>query len=155
MLNRTVYVTPKGKVDLEEELEHLRNHERPRIIDRLHEVKTGADWMENTEQQLVEDELNFVDRRIQELQDMLANAEIIGPDKDLSVVSIGDTVVLADEDQETETYTIVGVAEADPSDGYISNESPVGKAVLGHKVGDVVTVKTPAGERQVRIVDLT
>jgi transcription elongation factor GreA len=154
-LNKTVYVTPKGKIDLEKELDQLRNHKRPRIIERLHEVKTGADWMENTEQQLFEDELSFVDRRIQDLETMLANAEIIGPDKDLSMVSIGDTVVLEDEDDEIETYTIVGVAEADPSRGYISNESPVGKAVLGRKVGDSVSVKTPSGERQVRIVALT
>ena len=152
MLQKPVYVTPKGKKELERELEHLRQEERPRITERLHEVKTGGDWMENTETQLFEEELSFIDRRIQDIEDMLANAELIGEEeKDLSIVSVGDTIVVQDEDGELETYTIVGVAEADPSEGFISNESPLGQAVLGNKVGDEVMVKAPAGEIRFRI----
>ncbi|MGW8319173.1 MAG: GreA/GreB family elongation factor [Candidatus Promineifilaceae bacterium] len=154
MLKKPVYVTAKGKVDLEEELEHLRSVERPRIIERLQEVKTGGDWMENTEQMLFEDELSFVNRRIQELEDMLANAELIGPDTDPTVVNIGDTVVIQDEDGALETYTILGIAEADPSEGFISNESPLGQALLNRKVGDEVVVAAPAGQLCFRIVAL-
>jgi transcription elongation factor GreA len=154
MLEKPVYVTPNGKVELEEELEHLRNVERPRIIESLHEVKSGADWMENTEQMMFEDELSFVDRRILDLEGMLADSQIIEPDEDHTVVNIGDTVVVKDEDGEEETYTIVGIAEADPSKGLISNESPMGKALLTQSVGKVVTVTAPAGEIKFHIVDV-
>lgn len=146
MLNKPVYVTEKGKADLEKELEHLQTVERQRIIDRLTEVKSGGDWMENTEQMMFEDELAFVDHRIQDLEDMIADAQLIEADPDLSVVNIGDTVVIQDCDDELETYRIVGVAEADPSAGLISNESPLGVALLAHKVGDEVVVNAPAGE---------
>lgn len=152
MLDRPVYVTPKGKADLEQELEHLQNVERPRIIDRLHEVKSGGDWMENTEQMMFENELAFVDRRIQELEDMLADAEIIKPDQDNTIVNIGDTVIVQDEDGEMETYTIVGVAEADPTEGFISNESPMGRSLLKQPVGQEVLVEAPAGIMKFRIV---
>jgi transcription elongation factor GreA len=152
MLEKPVYVTPNGKVELEEELEHLRNVERPRIIEALHEVKNGADWMENTEQMMFEDELSFVDRRIQDIEGMLADSKIIEPDEDNTVVNIGDTVVIRDEDGEEETYTIVGVAEADPSKGLISNESPMGKALLTQRVGKSVTFTAPVGEMKFHIV---
>jgi transcription elongation factor GreA len=152
MLDRPVYVTPKGKAELLEELEQLENVERQRIIDLLHEVKSGGDWMENTEQMMFEDELAFVDRRIQELEDMLANAKIIEPDQDNSTVNIGDTVIIQDEEGDKETYRIVGVAEADPSGGLISNESPVGRALLKHKVGEEVIVEAPAGAMRFRII---
>ena len=146
MLNKPVYVTEKGKADLEKELEHLQTVERQRVIDRLTEVKSGGDWMENTEQMMFEDELAFVDKRIQDLEDMIADAQLIEADPDLSIVNIGDTVVIQDCDGELETYRIVGVAEADPSAGLISNESPLGEALLAHKVGDEVVVNAPAGE---------
>ena len=146
MLNKPVYVTKKGKADLEKELERLRTVERQRIIDSLTEVKSGGDWMENTEQMMFEDELAFVDHRIQELSDMIADAQLIEADPDLSVVNIGDTVVIQDCDGELETYRIVGAAEANPSAGLISNESPLGEALLTHKVGDEVVVVAPVGE---------
>ena len=152
MNGKPVYVTEEGKAGIEEELNRLREVERPRIIDHLHEVKSGGDWMENTEQMMFEDELAFVDRRIQELEDMLALSEIIQPDRDPSTVNIGDTVEIQDEDGEIEVYKIVGVAEAAPADGLISNESPMGRALLGRKLGDKVTVVAPAGEMIFKIV---
>ena len=151
MLDRPVYVTPKGKVELEEELEQLRNVERLQIIDEMQDVKSGGDWMENTEQRMFEEELHFIDRRIQELEDMLAMSRLIEPDNDNNIVNIGDTVVIEDEDGELETYTIVGVAEVDPAAGLISNESPMGKALLKHRVGENVVVVAPAGELRFRI----
>ena len=152
MLDKPVYVTNKGKRELEEQLEHLQNDERQRLIDHLHEVKSGSDWMENTEVMLFEDELAFVDLRIQDLEDMLANAKLIEQDQDLNTVNIGDTVVIQDEDSNLETYRIVGVAESDPSDGLISNESPLGVALLEHKVGETVVVSAPDGELKFKIV---
>jgi transcription elongation factor GreA len=155
MHDKPVYVTEEGKAGIEQELTRLREVVRPRVIDRLHEVKSGADWMENTEQMMFEDELAFVDRRIQELDDMLANSQIIQPDSDSSVVNIGDTVEIKGEDGEIETYTIVGVAEASPADGLISNESPMGHALLSRKVGDKVTVVAPVGELEFTIVGVS
>ena len=125
--------------------EQHRDVERQRIIDHLHEVKSGGDWMENTEVMLFEDELAFVDRRIKDLEDMLANAKLIEDDEDPTVVNIGDTVVLQNEEGGLETFRIVGVAESDPSKGLISNESPLGQAILEQKVGETVTVNAPAG----------
>ena len=145
MLDKPVYVTENGKRELEIELEQLRDVERQRIIDHLHEVKSGGDWMENTEVMLFEDELAFVDRRIKDLEDMLANAKLIEEDEDPTVVNIGDTVVLQNEEGGLETFRIVGVAESDPSKGLISNESPLGQALLEQKVGETVTVNAPAG----------
>ncbi len=152
MQNRPVYVTEQGKVELIEELEHLRTVERPRVIEHLHEVKSGGDWMENTEVMLFENELTLVDRRILELESMLRDAQVIEQDSDTTVVNIGDTVVIQDEYGESETYRIVGVAEANPSEGLISNESPAGKALLDHRVGDEVVVEAPAGEIKYRIL---
>ena len=152
MQDRPVYVTTKGKEELEEELEQLRTVERQRIIDQLHEVKSGGDWMENTEQMLYEDQLAFVDSRISELEDMLADAELIQHDNDNTTVRIGDTVVIEDEDGERDTYRIVGYAETNPSEGLISNESPTGRALLQRHVGEEVIVKAPAGEIKYRIV---
>ena len=152
MQDRPVYVTPKGKADLEAKLEQLRTVDRPKLIERLGDVKSGSDWMENTEQILFEDDLAFLDRRIHDLEEMLADAELIEPDHDYNTVNIGDTVVIQDSDGELETYTIVGVAEADPTAGLISNESPMGRALLNHKVGEEVSVEAPAGESRFRII---
>jgi transcription elongation factor GreA len=152
MQDRPVYVTPKGKADLEAKLEQLRTVDRPKLIERLGDVKSGSDWMENTEQILFEDDLAFLDRRIHDLEEMLADAELIEPDHDYNTVNIGDTVVIQDSDGELETYTIVGVAEADPTAGLISNESPMGRALLNHKVGEEVRVEAPAGESRFRII---
>ena len=152
MQDRPVYVTTKGKEELEEELEQLRTVERQRVIDQLHEVKSGGDWMENTEQMLYEDQLAFVDSRISELEDMLADAELIQHDNDNTTVNIGDTVVIEDEDGERETYRIVGYAETNPSEGLISNESPTGAALLQRHVGEEVIVEAPAGDIKYRIV---
>jgi len=152
MQDRPVYVTTKGKEELEQELEQLRTVERQRVIDQLHEVKSGGDWMENTEQMLYEDQLAFVDSRISELEDMLADAELIQHDNDNTTVRIGDTVVIEDEDGERDTYRIVGYAETNPSEGLISNESPTGRALLQRHVGEEVIVKAPAGEFKYRIV---
>jgi transcription elongation factor GreA len=154
MQDRPVYVTTKGKAELEQELEELRDVERPRIIEHLHEVKSGGDWMENTEVMLFEDQLNFVERRIAELEDMLADAELIQRANDDTTVDLGDTVVIQEEDGELETYRIVGYAEANPSEGFISNESPIGRALLTRRVGEEVIVTTPSGDLTFRIVSV-
>jgi transcription elongation factor GreA len=151
MVEKPVYVTAKGLADLEADLKRL-NEERSELIDRLTEVKSSGDWMEDTEQMMFEDELSFLDLRIQETEDMLANARLISTNHDASVVDIGDRVVIKDSDGIKETFTIVGISEADPGAGLISNESPLGRALLARKVGDRVVVEAPAGSLNFEII---
>ncbi len=152
--DRPVYVTTSGLAELEAELELLRNEKLPQITAELHEAKLGSDWMDNSEHMLLEDEMAFLEVRIQELEDMVANARLIQSHAGSSIVEVGSTVVVAVDDEEPERYTIVGVAETDPGRGWISNECPLAVAVLGHKAGDVVTVMAPSGDWQVRIISV-
>lgn len=151
MVEKPVYVTLQGLAGLRKELDELTQVRRPELVERLHEAKEGSDWMDNTEYRLIEDELAFVEGRIQELEGMLAAAQLIEPDQDENTVNIGDTAFIQ-ANGEVEEYTIVGVAEADPAAGLISNESPLARALLEHKVGEEVAVKAPGGTFYVRIV---
>jgi transcription elongation factor GreA len=150
MTMKPVYVTPKGLTDLEHELEEKRA-KRAEVVERLHEAKEGSDWMDNSEYRLIEDELGFMEGRIQELENMLAAAQVIKPDEDDSTVNLGDKVVIQ-ADGELEEYTIVGVAESAPRRGFISNESPLGRALLNRQVGEEVEVQAPDGSFYVRIM---
>jgi transcription elongation factor GreA len=152
LLNRPVYMTSKGRANLEAELAFLRDVKRLEVIERLQEAKGGGDWMDSTEYMLIEEELAFVNGRIQELEDMLNHAHIIGTEQDASIINVGDTVIIQDSEGEIEEYTIVGVAEANPTVGLISNESPLGSALLGHTVNDEVLVTAPAGIMRYRVV---
>jgi transcription elongation factor GreA len=152
---KPIYVTKKGLAELQEELTHLQTVKRPQTVEEMQEAKGGGDWMDQTEYMLVEEELAFIDGRIQELQHMIDHAQIIKPGNEDNVVNIGETVTLQTSDGETESYTIVGRAEADPGQGFISNESPTGKALLGHQIGDEVIVHAPAGEIRYQIMAVT
>ncbi len=149
---KPIYVTNKGLAELQEELTHLQTVKRPRTVEEMQEAKGDGDWMDQTEYMLVEEELAFIDGRIQELQHMIDNAQLIEPGNEDNIVNIGETVTVQTSDGETEQYTIVGKAEADPSQGFISNESPLGKALLDHQVGDKVVVHAPAGDIEYEIV---
>ncbi len=151
MSTKPVYVTPKGLAGLKDELQQLKDVERAELVERLHEAKEGSDWMDNSEYRLIEDELGFVEGRIQEIEHMLSVAQIIEPDEDESTVGLGDTAVIQ-ANGELEEYTIVGVAESSPTEGLISNESPLGRALLDRRVGEDVLVKAPNGDFEVRIV---
>jgi transcription elongation factor GreA len=152
---KPIYVTKKGLAELQEELTHLQTVKRPQTVEEMQEAKGNGDWMDQTEYMLVEEELAFIDGRIQELQHMIDHAQIIKPGNEDNIVNIGETVTIQTDDDETEQYTIVGKTEADPSRGLISNESPLGHALLGHKVGDTVIVHAPAGEIQYEILGVT
>ena len=152
VVDKPVYVTRKGLAELEEELRHLQSVKRPQTVEEMQEAKGDGDWMDQTEYMLVEEELAFLDGRIQELQHMIDHAQIIEPGNEDNIVNIGETVTIQASDGETEQYTIVGKAEADPSRGLISNESPLGKALLDHQIGDEVIVHAPAGDIRYQIV---
>lgn len=155
MFGKPIYVTEEGLQQLRAELEHLLHVKRPEKVDIMQDAKGNGDWVDNTEYMLVEDELAFIDGRIQYLRDMINNAELIEPGHDENIVEIGEIVVIRNEEGEIEKYRIVGVAETDPAQGLISNESPLGRALLNHKVGEEVIVKTPAGSRRYKIIAVT
>jgi transcription elongation factor GreA len=154
MGNSTVYVTPEGLKKLEDELEHLRTVKRQEVAQRLHEAMEDGELIENAEYEAAKNEQAFVEGRILELEHMLAQAQVIEPGKSTGVVGIGSTVVIQEDGKPAETYTIVGAAEANPRDGLISNESPMGQALLDHKAGDDVDVRAPAGTLRFRIVKI-
>ncbi len=151
MASQAVYVTREGLKKLEEELELLRTVKRAEVAQRLHEAMEDGELIENAEYEAAKNEQAFVEGRILELEHMLAVAKVIEPGGPKGVVRIGSTVVVQEGESKPEEYTIVGAAEANPKEGLISNESPLGQALLDHKAGDEVQVKAPAGNLVFRI----
>ena len=152
---RTFPMTLEGKKKLEEELEDLKTNKRAEVIKRIKIARSFGDLSENSEYESAKDEQSFVEGRIKEIDNMLNHAEIIDNENvDADEVSVGKSVTFQEEDDDPETYQIVGAAEADPLNGKISNESPIAKGLVGHKKGEKVTVTTPGGEMTVTIIDV-
>lgn len=148
-------MTLEGKKKLEEELEDLKTNKRAEVIKRIKIARSFGDLSENSEYESAKDEQSFVEGRIKEIDNMLNHAEIIDNENvDADEVSVGKSVTFQEEDDDPETYQIVGAAEADPLNGKISNESPIAKGLVGHKKGEKVTVTTPGGEMTVTIIDV-
>ncbi len=127
---------------------------RPEIAQRIHDAKEHGDLSENAEYEDAKNEQAFVEGRIQALESMIKNATLIDENTSTDHVQIGSTVKVTGEDGD-ETFMIVGSAEAKPADGRISNESPVGRALLGRKRGDKVVVQVPAGDFSYKIVEIS
>lgn len=151
----TMYLTKEGFQKLQEELDYLRTVKRQEVAERLHEAMEGGELIENAEYEAAKNEQAFVEGRIQELEIILAAAHIIEGQNDPTTVQVGDTVTIQEEGGEPEEYIIVGAAEANPREGKISNESPLGKALLNRRPGDVVTVDAPGGSFKVKILKTT
>ncbi|PKC51655.1 transcription elongation factor GreA [Rhizophagus irregularis] len=149
-------MTLAGKQKLEEELEHLITVKRKEVVERIKIARSFGDLSENSEYDSAKEEQGFVEGRISAIESMLRNAIIIEESEGESdIVTLGKTVTFIElPDGEEEEYTIVGSAEADPFEGKISNDSPIAKALLGHKVDDVVKLTTPGGDMEVRIVSI-
>lgn len=149
-------MTLAGKQKLEEELEHLITVKRKEVVERIKIARSFGDLSENSEYDSAKEEQGFVEGRISAIESMLRNAIIIQEDEaQKDVVTLGKTVTFIElPDGEEEEYTIVGSAEADPFEGKISNDSPIAKALLGHKVDDVLKISTPGGDMEVRIVSI-
>lgn len=141
------FLTREGFQKMQEELEFLRTEKREEIANRLREAMEGGELIENAEYEAAKNEQAFVEGKIKELEVLLATARVIEekPAEKTEVVQVGSTVVIQEEGSKPEDYTIVGAAEANPAEGLISNESPLGKALLGHKTGDRIQVDAPAG----------
>ena len=145
-MNETHYLTPEGKGKLEKELLELTTKEREKIAHRLKNAISMGDLSENAEYHKAKEDQGFLEGRIQEIEIILKNAELIDTTIKYEEVSIGARVTIKEAEYPPEVYFLVGSKEANPSEGKISNESPIGKALLGHKVGDVVRVELPQDE---------
>jgi transcription elongation factor GreA len=151
-----VYITEEGLQALREELEHLTTVKRLELSDRLQKAISQGDLSENADYHDAKQEQSFLEGRILELQDSLRRAKVIREDGRTDRVRVGSTVtVVEDGEVEEETYRIVGVHEAAPGNGLISNESPFGRALLGARVGDTVSVQTPGGGIDLKIKAIT
>jgi len=150
------FLTKEGYQKLQEELDYLRTKKREEIAARLREAADGEDLIENAEYEAAKNEQAFVEGRIKDLELLLATAKIIEEPKVSELAQVGSKVSIQVMDsQSVEEYEIVGAAEANPIAGHISNESPLGKALLGHKAGEVVTVEAPDNRYQVKIIEVT
>lgn len=139
-------MTQEGFVKLENELEYLKTVKRPEVVEKIKIARSFGDLSENSEYDAAKDEQGFVEQEISKIEDMLRHAKIITEAGDKNTVSIGNTVTFQElPDGDSESYTIVGSAEADPFEGKISNESPIAKALLDSKLNDTVTVPLPNG----------
>ncbi|MBM4421352.1 MAG: transcription elongation factor GreA [Chloroflexi bacterium] len=152
--DKPVYVSKDGLKKLEAELHDLRSNQRKVIADRIHSAMEFGDYSENSELEQAKNDQAFLEGRIQQLEQMVKYAVVIEESKHHDVVELGSKVVV-ESDGRKDTYVIVGSAEAAPSQGRISNESPVGKALLGHKAGDRVSFSVPAGSVEMKIVSVS
>ena len=154
MNSKPTYVSREGLAKLRAELDEHVNVRRPEIAGRIHDAKEHGELAENAEYEDAKNEQAFVEGRILALETLIKNAILIEEKHATDHVAIGSTVTVETDDGR-QKFTIVGSAEADPRDGKISNESPVGRALLGRKKGDRIVVKVPAGDFAYKIVAIS
>ena len=154
MSKKDILLTSDGFLELEEELNELKNVRRPKVIEAIKDARSQGDLSENADYDAARNEQAEVEGRIKELEFMLANATIIEK-KNSHIVDGGSTVTIkyVDDDEE-EVYHIVGRMEADPFENKISNESPIGKAIINKSEGDTVEISSPTGSYQIKIVSV-
>ncbi len=145
MAQKKVHITKSGLSKLEAELSELVTVKRAEVADKIKRAREMGSSENNAEYDLAKNEQAFIEGRILTLENTIRSATIIESPAQPGIVELGNTILIQNQDGKIEQYTIVGSAEADPLDGKISEESPVGKALLGKKQGDNVQVKTPAG----------
>lgn len=152
MSKKDILLTSEGFLELEEELNNLKNVRRPKVIEAIKDARAQGDLSENADYDAARNEQAEVEGRIKQIEFMLANAEIIEKSSN-HTVDLGSTVTISYvDDEEEEVYSIVGRMEADPFENKISNESPIGKAIIGKKEGDTINVESPTGSYQIKIV---
>jgi len=147
------YLTPEGETKLKAELAELTGPRREELSQRLRSAIQMGDLSENADYHKAKEDQGFLEGRIQEIETILRSAVIIEK-KQSDVVNVGSTVTIQEDNYDPETYYVVGAKEADPRKGRISNESPFGMALMGHKVGDVVEAETPGGKTKLKILKI-
>jgi transcription elongation factor GreA len=154
MDKREIFLTPEGAEKLRHELAELTGPRRTELAQRLRHAISMGDLSENADYIAAKEQQGFLEGKIQEIEAVLRSATIVenggGGDK----VEIGSTVVVKEDGREPETYHLVGIKEADPRNGKISNESPIGKALLGKRAGEIAIARTPAGEMKLEVVEI-
>jgi len=148
------YLTAEGEEKIRKELEELKGPRREELSRRLRSAIQMGDLSENADYHKAKEDQGFLEGRIQELEYKLRNAVIIDKNGNGDEVGIGSHVTIQEGDDPAETYHVVGAQEADPRNGRISNESPIGRAVMGHKTGDVVEAETPGGKLRFKILKI-
>jgi transcription elongation factor GreA len=146
------YLTREGFERLEKELDYLRTEKRNEVAVRLRDALEDGELIENAELEAAKNEQSFVEGRIKELEILLSNAHLIEEGSHTDIIQVGSKVKVHEEGYDPEEYVIVGAAEADPRLGRISNESPLGKALLNKKAGDKVKVEAPGGAFEIEIL---
>lgn len=141
------YLTPEGKQKLEAELQELKNSGRRDLAERLKHAISMGDLSENADYHKAKEDQGFLEGRIQEIERILYNSEVIETKSNYNEVAMGAKITVKEEDYPPETYHLVGRNEANPREGKISHQSPIGKALLGHKVGEVVEAALPNGTK--------
>ncbi len=152
-MSKAVLLTEDGLKKLRAELKVLKEERRKEVIERIQEAVSHGDLSENADYAQAKEEQAFIEGRIMEIEEMIKNAQIIAKNNNNNMVSIGSTVSLRINGNEIK-YTIVGANEANPATGKISNESLVGRALLGAKKGDKIPVETPAGKTEYEVIDI-
>ena len=147
------YLTPEGEAKLKIELAELTGRRREELAQRLRSAIQMGDLSENADYHKAKEDQAFLEGRIQEIEAVLRTAVIIEK-KHSDIVTVGSSVTIQEENFSPETYHLVGAKEADPRNGKISNESPIGRALLDHKVGDVVETETPDGKIALKILKI-
>lgn len=154
MAERVHFLTPEGKDKLQKELDYLRNVRRPEVAESLKSAVDEGDLSENAGYEESKREQAFVEGRIRDLEAILSSAQILEESSRRDVVCLGCRVTISEDGGPPETYQIVGRTEADPARGRISNESPLGKALLGRRTGEGVTVQSPDGALRFEILTI-
>lgn len=150
-MTNDVHITPEGLEAVRKELRDLTEQRRPAIVAKIKAARELGDLSENFEYHAAKNEQGMMEARVKELEAIIKNHVLIEERVEKSVVGMGSTVRFSEDGEDEEAYRIVGPAEADPKAGRVSYESALGKALIGHRVGDEVSVKTPGGAYTVRI----
>jgi transcription elongation factor GreA len=155
MAQKKIHLTGPGLEKLEAELKKLITIQRPSVADKIKRAREVGGTENNAEYDDAKNEQAFIEGRIMTLENTIRNAEIIEAPAVPGIIELGDTVLIQNQDGKIEQYTIVGSAEASPTDGKISDESPVGRALMGKKTGDKVEVKIPAGTLKLLVMEVS
>src|SRR6185436_19185755 len=150
-MSHQTYLTPEGEIKLKAELAELKGPRREELAQRLRSAIQMGDLSENADYHKAKEDQAFLEGRIQEIEAALRTAVIIEKQHG-DTVNVGSHVTVQEEDFDPETFYVVGAKEADPRNGRISNESPIGNALMGHKAGDIVEAETPGGKLKFKIL---
>lgn len=153
-MTQTNYLTPEGEAKLKAELEELKGAKREELSKRLRSAIQMGDLSENADYHKAKEDQGFLEGRIQELDAILRSSIIIEKTAGKGLVTIGATITIQEDNFDPETYHLVGAAEADPRNGKISHESPIGRAILDKKVGDIAEAETPGGKIKFKILKI-